>query len=186
MGGYGIYIIFITPQYPRKIKYSLELPPEHRIVESHILCICPSEVVEARRHVDTDISPVPWLDLVPIYRFTFLITLCPAVEVRVRLEPGDISLVAWIGLELLLSARIEEVDREAELMLAVPWRCTEGVRASSEVPESLLIRSTAVATHDDEWFTELFLERLSECPECITCILAELTIASGLVDIGSR
>ncbi len=117
--------IFITPQYSRKIKYSLELPPEHRIVEPHILRICPSEVVELGRHVDTDISPVPWLDLVPIYCFALLVTLCPAIEVRVCLEPGDISLVARVGLELLLSARIEEVDRESELMLAVSWRSAE-------------------------------------------------------------
>ena len=125
MGGYRIYIILITPQYPIKVKYSPELPPEHRIVEPHILRICPSEVVEARRHVDTDISPVPWFDLIPIYRFTLLVTLRPAIEVRVRLEPGDISLVARVGLELLLCTRIEEVDREPELVLAVSWRSTE-------------------------------------------------------------
>jgi hypothetical protein len=72
--------------------------------------------VELGRHVDADISPVPWFDLISIDCLTFLVTLCPAIEVRVRLEPGDISLVSLIGLELSCRARIEEIDREPELM----------------------------------------------------------------------
>ena len=94
-------------------------------MESDIFCIGPSEILEPSCHIDTYISPVPWLDFVSVDGFSLLVALRPAVEVGVGLYPCDILAIASIPEEVTLISRIEYIDRESELVFTISWRSTE-------------------------------------------------------------
>jgi hypothetical protein len=83
--------------------------------------------MESRGEGDTDISIVPWLDLVCIDLYSLLIALSPSIDMSIVLEPLHIFAIVAIARELSLIARIEYVDCESELVLTIPRWSTEGV-----------------------------------------------------------
>jgi hypothetical protein len=72
--------------------------------------------MESGCHIDSEVSPVPWLDLVFIDGFSLLVALMPTIEMSIGLEPSDISLVVTISDEVIRRCRIEYIYREAELV----------------------------------------------------------------------
>ena len=138
--------------------------------------------MELRSELDSEVSPVPWLDFIGIDILSFLVALGIAILMSMECEPGDILSVAGIFIVLCRSGRIEEVYRESELVFAVPRRCTESISTFSEVPHALLVGSTSIPAYDDEWITELFLEISRHLPESFTSFLSEVYHSPSLTD----
>lgn len=155
-------------------------------LELHVFCIGPSEIMELGRHIDSEIPPVPWLDLVCIDFFTFLVALVPPIEVSIFLHPGDVASVVKIFLIVICSCRIEYIDSETELMLTIScWRA-ECITAFPEIPHTLLICGTPVCTDHCEWYCEFLLECLCHIPERISSLTSESESApTGCPDVCS-
>ena len=122
---------------------------------------------------------MPWFDLIVIDFFAILIALVPTVAVCIFLEPFDIVLIISIFHIVIFVGRIEDIDREPELMFTRSWRGAEGVRTTPEIPETFLIVCTAVRTDHRERDSEMFMEVFREFPESVSCLFSEFYIASS-------
>ena len=161
------------------------LPSGEYFLESHIFSIGPAEIFEFCRHVDTEVAPVPRLDLVFIDIFSLLVALTPPISLCILLEPFDILPVIFISEVFILRGCIEYIHRETELMLTVSRRGTEGVRTLSEIPHPLLIGGTSVGTDDREGNAESLLEVSCHDPEGVSGFLSESEpTASCGIDMG--
>ena len=138
--------------------------------------------MESSSESDTEISIVPWLDLILIDLSSLLVALYPAISVRILFEPLHILAIGGIICEFFFATRIEEIYCEPELMFTISRWSTERVTASPEIPESLLVGGTAITTDDGEWRTHIINKSCRHIPECISSFSSELTIATSLVD----
>ena len=128
------------------------------LLKSYILRIGPSEIREFRRHIDSEIAPVPWFDLIIIDSFSFLIALIPPISLSTYLEPFDILSIVLIFQIGILSGGIEYIHSETELVFAISWRGAECITTLSEIPHPLLVCSTSVCGDHRQWDTESFFE----------------------------
>ena len=94
-------------------------------LESDELCIGPTQIIESRSNIDSEIAVVPWLYLVFIHIYSLLIALCPSIEMCIFSCPLDIFFIGWIVLEFFFTTRIEYINRESELMFAISRRSTQ-------------------------------------------------------------
>jgi hypothetical protein len=145
----------------------------------YIFCIAPSEILKFDCHIDSKVSPVPWLNLIVIDFFAILVALMPSVSVCIFLEPFDIFPIVLILHIVIFIGRVEDIDREPELMFTRSWRSAESIGTSTEIPESLLIVCTSICTDNRKRDSEVFMEILREFPESISCLFAEFYIASS-------
>ena len=83
------------------------LSPCYRLLESDELRIRPSEYIQASSERDTDISIVPWLGLICIDLYSFLVALCPSILVRVVTQPFHVLAIDGITFEFFFTTRIE-------------------------------------------------------------------------------
>jgi hypothetical protein len=185
----------VSPQSKNRIKKTSDFLEvflgEHEkyiphTLEFDILTIAHPEFSEFGRELYSDIPPVPWFDIVSIDTRSSLITLGISVEVSIFLYPGNVFFIESIFHVVCSSARIEDIDSESELMLAISRRCTEGIGTPTEVPESLLIQSTPIATDDYERLTKCLSEVSPHSIECSIGILPEVGVTSCLLDTTPR
>ena len=160
-------------------KLILSLPKCEDSLKSDILSIGHIKFFELRREWYSEISPVPWLDLISIDILSILITLMPSVFIGMSLEPGDIAAVLRIFIIFFLGRRIEYIDRETELMFTISRGSTESRITFSEIPHSLLVLSAPISTNHDERFTEFFIKCLSNKSEGIMGLLSKFTFSSS-------
>ena len=142
------------------------------------MCEIPVKRMELQSEISTDITPVPWLNLIPIDRDTIFITLDETIEVSILLHPCEIFRIFFSSEKICLSGSLEYIDREPELVFTLSWWSTERVRTAPEIPEACLVLCTAIGGYDDYLLTEMLIKRVCESLQGIVRFSTELTLSS--------
>lgn len=158
------------------------LSPIHHILESVVFSEGHIEFFELCGEFHSYIPPVPWFNLIFIDVFSFLITLCPSIQMSVSLEPFDVGDVFWIFIILFLSSCIKEIHCESELMLRMSWWCTETISTLSKIPHPFLIGGTSIGGYHDDGFSESDMEIMSHIPERFSYHFPDFIHSSGFAD----
>lgn len=67
---------------------------------------------------DTDVTPMPWLDHIAVYVFSFLIRLDPSSLIGVRLKPMVVAIIS----EYISTVCRKQISSKSKLMFAMSWQ----------------------------------------------------------------
>lgn len=157
--------IFVCIKYMNSSPPNHFLSPVHEVLKSIILSKSPPKFVKLGGKFHSDITPVPWFYFVFIDVFSVLVTLSPTIKMCIPLEPLHIGDVFRIFIVVFFCTCIEKIDRESELVFAVPRRCTEAIGTFSEIPHALLVSSTSIGRYHDHRFSKSEIKITSHGPE---------------------
>ena len=143
----------------------VHLSPVHHILKSIVLRESHIEFSQFGGEFHSDIPPMPWLNLVLVDVFSFLITLSPSIQMSISLKPLDVGNIFWIFIVFFFGTCIEEIYCESELMFGVSRWCTETIGTFSEIPHPFLISSTSISRYHNEGFSECDMKVTSHIPK---------------------